>query len=96
MISDYLKIAREELDRNTPFGEFGFDSIASTAFTRLLNERYGLDMGPSEFFETPTIAALASYLAQEYRTKLQLFFTPARRPERPKRARRRLPYPGSL
>ncbi|ERO59992.1 SDR family NAD(P)-dependent oxidoreductase [Pseudomonas piscis] len=79
MISDYLKIAREELDRNTPFGEFGFDSIASTAFTRLLNERYGLDMAPSEFFETPTIAALASYLAQEYRTKLQLFFTPARR-----------------
>ncbi|UMZ10709.1 thioester reductase domain-containing protein [Pseudomonas sp. MPFS] len=80
MISDYLKIAREELDRNTPFGEFGFDSIASTAFTRLLNERYGLDMAPSEFFETPTIAALASYLAQEYRAELQLFFTPAQAP----------------
>ncbi|HFL6280765.1 TPA: thioester reductase domain-containing protein [Pseudomonas aeruginosa] len=83
MISDYLKIAREELDRNTPFGEFGFDSITSTAFTRLLNERYGLDMAPSEFFETPTIAALASYLAQECRVELQPLFAPAQAPRTP-------------
>ncbi|WP_105393886.1 type I polyketide synthase [Burkholderia cepacia] len=70
LVSVHLKIAREELDRDTPLSEFGFDSITLTSFSHTLNARYGLRLSPTVFFEAPTIATLAAYLVREHRTEL--------------------------
>ncbi len=70
LVSAQLKIAREELERDTPLSEFGFDSITQIAFGSALHQKYNLDLSPTIFFEYPTIAALAEYLAREYQVVL--------------------------
>ncbi|UAW63413.1 SDR family NAD(P)-dependent oxidoreductase [Mycoavidus sp. HKI] len=70
VISAQLKIAREELERNTPLSEFGFDSITLTGFSHALNQKYGLTLSPTIFFEYSTIATLAAYLAREHQAML--------------------------
>ncbi|KAF9369093.1 hypothetical protein CPC16_004771, partial [Podila verticillata] len=74
LISAQLKIAREELERDTPFSNFGYDSITLTGFGIALNQEYSLALSPTIFFEYPTIAALADYLAREYQTVLASAF----------------------
>ncbi len=66
MISAQLKIACEELERDTPLSEFGFDSITLTVFGAVLDQKYSLSLSPTIFFEYSTIAALAGYLAKEH------------------------------
>ncbi|UUM20780.1 SDR family NAD(P)-dependent oxidoreductase [Mycoavidus sp. SF9855] len=75
VISAQLKIAREELERNTPLSEFGFDSITLTGFSHALNQKYGLALSPTIFFEYSTIATLASYLAKEHQAVLASAFS---------------------
>ncbi|KAF9370098.1 hypothetical protein CPC16_003967, partial [Podila verticillata] len=70
MISAQLKLAREELERDAPFSEFGYDSVMLTGFGNTLNEKYCLALSPTIFFEYPTIAALAGYLAREHQAQL--------------------------
>ena len=67
LIAAHLKIPQGELDRDTPLKEFGFDSITLTSFGQVLNQRYGLELSPTVFFEAPTIGALAEYLVREHR-----------------------------
>ncbi|MBL5862184.1 SDR family NAD(P)-dependent oxidoreductase [Serratia fonticola] len=67
LIASTLKLPVEELDRNVPFAEFGFDSINLGTLGNQLNERYGLQLSTTIFFEAPTIAALAVRLAAEHR-----------------------------
>ncbi|KAF9396675.1 hypothetical protein CPC16_010246, partial [Podila verticillata] len=77
LISAQQKIAREELERDMPLREFGFDSITLTELGNLLNQKYGLTLSPTIFFEYLTIAALAAYLAQEYQALLAPAFATA-------------------
>ncbi|UAW64836.1 SDR family NAD(P)-dependent oxidoreductase [Mycoavidus sp. HKI] len=70
LISAQLKIAREELERDTSLSEFGFDSITLTEFGNALHQKYGLTLSPTIFFEYSTIAALAGYLAREHQALL--------------------------
>ncbi|MBW7984116.1 SDR family NAD(P)-dependent oxidoreductase [Enterobacillus tribolii] len=66
LIAGHLALPAEELDRNAPFAEFGFDSINLGTLGNELNERYGLALSTTIFFEAPTIAALAARLADEH------------------------------
>ncbi|UUM22231.1 SDR family NAD(P)-dependent oxidoreductase [Mycoavidus sp. SF9855] len=75
LISAQLKIAREELERDTSLSEFGFDSITLTEFGNALHQKYGLTLSPTIFFEYSTIAALAGYLVREYQAELAPAFT---------------------
>jgi polyketide synthase PksM len=68
LIAEHLKLPPEELDRDTPLTEFGFDSITLTSFGQVLNDRYGLTLSPTVFFEAPTLADLADYLGREHPT----------------------------
>ncbi|KAG0279775.1 hypothetical protein BGZ97_009508, partial [Linnemannia gamsii] len=70
MISAQLKIAREELERDMPFSEFGFDSVMLTGFGNALNQKYSLALSPTIFFEYSTITALAGYLVREHQAQL--------------------------
>ncbi|WP_415822575.1 SDR family NAD(P)-dependent oxidoreductase, partial [Bordetella tumbae] len=66
LMATHLKMARERLERDAPLSEFGFDSITLTSFGNVLNQRYGLTLSPTVFFEAPTIAALTAYLVREH------------------------------
>ncbi|WP_186223295.1 SDR family NAD(P)-dependent oxidoreductase, partial [Burkholderia gladioli] len=77
LVSEHLQIAQQELERRTPFSEFGFDSIKATSFVDVLNRRYGLALSPTVLFEAPTLATLATHLAVEHGALLAAAFTPA-------------------
>ncbi|WP_316205878.1 SDR family NAD(P)-dependent oxidoreductase, partial [Bradyrhizobium sp. SZCCHNS1012] len=79
-VSEIVKIKREEIDVDVKLTEFGFDSIMVSGFANVLNERYGLELNPTIFFEYPTIEALASYLACEHRTILANQFSVSAKP----------------
>jgi polyketide synthase PksN len=56
----------EDLDVETEFSEYGFDSITLTTFSNELNRRYHLDLMPTIFFEHSSIKKLAKYLSDNY------------------------------
>jgi acyl carrier protein len=70
LMSAQLKIPPEQIERETPFDEFGLDSISLTSFGNALYERYGLTLSPTVFFEVPTIASLSAYLVREHGAQL--------------------------
>jgi len=61
-LSRQLKLDEHELDRDTEFNEFGLDSIGLTQLGNQLNERYGLELAPTVFFEHPTLGSLSQRL----------------------------------
>ncbi|WP_210421921.1 acyl carrier protein, partial [Bradyrhizobium nitroreducens] len=63
-VSECLKIEHDSIDIDTELSEFGFDSITLTGFGNQLNDRYGLELSPTVFFEHPTIEKLAAHLVQ--------------------------------
>jgi polyketide synthase PksN len=66
LISQQLKVKVEDIDVDAELSEFGFDSISLTAFSNTLNKSYGLELSPTIFFEYPTVAGFAEYLAHEH------------------------------
>ncbi|WP_158754555.1 SDR family NAD(P)-dependent oxidoreductase, partial [Dyella sp. S184] len=74
-VSTMLKVKEEDIDGDTQWSEFGFDSISLTAFANALNERYQVDLAPTIFFEFPNADGLAGYLVQERYEVLLPHFT---------------------
>jgi amino acid adenylation domain-containing protein len=58
-----LKVERDDLDAEVELTEYGFDSIGFTQFANAINERFGLEITPTLFFEHPTLASLTDCLA---------------------------------
>ena len=56
----------DDIDVDAELSEFGFDSITLTMFGNILNERYGLTLAPTVFFEHPTLNGFAEHLLGEY------------------------------
>jgi amino acid adenylation domain-containing protein len=65
-VSTQLKVALDDLDPDAELSEYGFDSISFTLFANEINDRFDLEITPTLFFEHPTIAELASHLAQAH------------------------------
>ncbi len=63
-ISVQLKIDRAEIDPQAELSEFGFDSVTLTGFGNVLNQRYGLNLTPTIFFEYPSVALFGDYLVE--------------------------------
>ena len=61
-----LKVSAEDLAPNVELTEYGFDSIGFTQFANALNDRFGLEIGPTLFFECQTIDLLAEKLADTH------------------------------
>nr|WP_087992202.1 SDR family NAD(P)-dependent oxidoreductase [Bacillus subtilis] len=66
IISALLKIERQEIEGETSFGEYGFDSITFTRLGNEINQRYGTDLLPSIFFEYNSLDEVAGYLIDQY------------------------------
>lgn len=60
-----LKVSEEDLEPDEELTEYGFDSIGFTQFANRLNDRFGLELTPTLFFEFPTLDGLADYLGAE-------------------------------
>ncbi|MFJ5034433.1 SDR family NAD(P)-dependent oxidoreductase [Streptomyces sp. NPDC088560] len=67
MAAKLLKFDAAELEGDTRFDAFGFDSISLVAFSDRVRDRFGVDLSPAVLFEVNTLDALGSHLAQEYR-----------------------------
>lgn len=63
-----------EIDPNSEFNEFGFDSISLTDLANQLNRKFLLELAPTLFFEHPTINRLLDYLGNEYGPQLAKSF----------------------
>lgn len=66
LASKLLKLGVEDIDINEELSTFGFDSIILTSYGNQINRTYKLELTPTVFFEYPTIASLAKYLADEH------------------------------
>ncbi|MCP4096511.1 MAG: hypothetical protein GY748_09745, partial [Planctomycetaceae bacterium] len=65
-VSKLLKVTSEDIDTEAELNEYGFDSVTLTEFANRLNEKYGLELAPTLFFEYPTIDSFAKYLTDEH------------------------------
>ncbi|WP_313918351.1 amino acid adenylation domain-containing protein [Tahibacter sp.] len=61
-VSAQLKIDESDLDVDSDFSEYGFDSISLTEFANRISQTSGMSLLPTIFFEYPSIAAFSAYL----------------------------------
>jgi acyl transferase domain-containing protein/thioesterase domain-containing protein/acyl carrier protein len=64
------KVNPEEIDIESEFSNYGFDSISFTSFTNYLNEMYGLELMPTLFFEYSNVRSLANSLLENHQEAL--------------------------
>ncbi|MFD9093334.1 SDR family NAD(P)-dependent oxidoreductase [Streptomyces collinus] len=69
-VSGQLDLPVEEIDADEELGEYGFDSISLTELAGRLNDRYGLTLAPTVFFEHRTLRGLVGHLVDTYGAEL--------------------------
>ncbi|MEU8268267.1 SDR family NAD(P)-dependent oxidoreductase [Sphaerisporangium sp. NPDC049002] len=69
-VSAQLNLPVEEIDADEELGGYGFDSISLTELAGRLNDRYGLTLAPTVFFEYRTLRSLAAHLVDTYGEEL--------------------------
>jgi acyl transferase domain-containing protein/acyl carrier protein len=69
-VSTVLKVTPEELNYQAPLREYGLESINVIVLANHLNQKYELGITPVRFFEHETMAALGSWLCEEYEDHL--------------------------
>jgi surfactin synthase thioesterase subunit/acyl carrier protein len=75
IVSEKLKVPVEEIDLDSEFSEYGFDSISFTLFIHELNKRFGLELLPTIGFEYPTLGKLARHLVDAHTERMAAYFT---------------------
>ena len=65
ILSTIQKIDPDRIKPQSNWARFGMASVGFTEFTEVLNDRYGLELMPTVFFEHPTLASLATYLSHQ-------------------------------
>lgn len=70
IVSAQIKIPVNDIDLDSPWGDFGYESISLTAFANLLNTAFKLDITPPIFYEYSSIHALASWIAENRLTPM--------------------------
>jgi len=73
-VSKQLKVKVQDIDIDTHWTEYGFDSILFTEFANGINQTYKLALAPPVFYEYPTIKTFAYYLLEEYEELLRAQF----------------------
>jgi polyketide synthase PksN len=64
--AEHLKMQPNQLDEQTDWAEFGFDSILLSSFVNQFNTQFDLDMLPTALFEATNIELFSQYLANNY------------------------------
>lgn len=79
-VAKLMKFELDDLDADAEFSDYGFDSITLTDFSNKLNQQYQLELTPTIFFEYPTIADFAVWLASEHPSLFAQAFSLQARP----------------
>ena len=79
-VSDLIKMQVEALDLDSELSEYGFDSISFTSLAHQLNQQYGLELMPTDFFEHPTLGDFARHLVEHHRAVLVAKFASSAKP----------------
>ncbi|MGF7031547.1 acyl transferase domain-containing protein/acyl carrier protein [Paenibacillus mucilaginosus] len=66
LLAEELKIDAVRLDKETPFQEYGVDSIMLVQMMQKINEQVKEELEPTLLFEHPSIGALSSWLVTEH------------------------------
>lgn len=74
LVSAQLKVSAADLVPDAELSEYGFDSISFTQFANTLNDRFGLSLTPTVFFEHPTLDELAAHFSREHMTAFSSAF----------------------
>lgn len=61
-VADVLRVEPDELDVNTPYTEFGVDSLLAVDIVNRLNSVEGLDLKATDLFNYPTVSKLVTEL----------------------------------
>ncbi|MFH9089270.1 SDR family NAD(P)-dependent oxidoreductase [Streptomyces sp. NPDC017673] len=85
-----LKFDAGELEGDTRFDAFGFDSVSLVAFSDRVRDRFGIELSPAVLFDVNTLDALGGHLAAEHpeavraerERSLRSAVRPSGRPER--------------
>nr|WP_314465332.1 SDR family NAD(P)-dependent oxidoreductase [uncultured Clostridium sp.] len=70
MVSDLLKVEKENIDLETSLSDYGFDSIGLTEFVNQINGKFNLELTPVLFFEAPTLKDLVTILLEKHFTSI--------------------------
>ncbi|MGW0889919.1 SDR family NAD(P)-dependent oxidoreductase [Saccharopolyspora sp. NPDC002578] len=70
VVADLLKFDLAEIDADTHFHAYGFESIALAKLSTEVNGLFGVELSPAVFFECPNIRSLAEHLVERYGDKL--------------------------
>lgn len=74
IVSQILKINKQDIDPEAQMSDFGFDSITFTQLSNQLNEKYDTDVMPSVFFEHSSLASLVDYLTKAYKGQISRYY----------------------
>ncbi|WP_336817459.1 SDR family NAD(P)-dependent oxidoreductase, partial [Burkholderia gladioli] len=65
-VCEILRIGESDVDAETDFSAYGFDSISLTEFSNRIGERLGVELLPTIFYEYPSLLALRGFLLAEH------------------------------
>ena len=75
LLSRELRLEVSRIDADTPFADYGSDSVLLTQVLRSVNQRLGVELDPSILLEHPTVHAFANWLIQKHPSLLAGFAT---------------------
>ncbi|WP_327115090.1 acyl carrier protein [Nocardia sp. NBC_01730] len=64
-VADYTERAPHQVDPAVPLAELGLDSVSAVNLCGEIEDRWSLDIDPTQVFDYPTIVDIAGYLAAE-------------------------------
>ncbi len=66
LLAENLKLEAEDLEWDSEFGQFGIDSILSVRLANAIGEHFGVELGPTTFYQYATVGELVEGLVDEY------------------------------
>lgn len=72
--ADILKMKPEQLDINTEFDQYGFDSVGLKAYADQLSHAYGVEILPTIIFSAADIKGLSKQLIKEYEDEIRNYY----------------------
>ena len=67
-----LKINKGELDINTPYKEYGVDSILSGQIINRISEKLGIELNSTALFNYPTTIKLKEFILKKYKDEIPM------------------------
>lgn len=62
MICDILQVRDADIDADTPFGDFGFDSVSIMELANRIGDTHAVNLPPTAFFEHPTLNKIIQHI----------------------------------